>query len=170
MRDLAAEGLALEPQIAAHAEEMFAVLSDPAIYAYENAPPPSVEWLRERFRKLESRHSADGNQRWLNWVIRLPAGELIGYVQASIRGDHAAIAYELASRHWGHGHAQRALRAMLHELQHRYNVRVATAVLKTRNVRSRRLLERLGFTAAEGHPREHGEDEMFMQRCLPPPA
>jgi hypothetical protein len=42
----------LEPQTAAHANEMFVVLSDPAIYEYENESPPSLEWLRARFMKL----------------------------------------------------------------------------------------------------------------------
>src|SRR5436190_18712321 len=88
----------LEPQTAAHAEEMFAVLSDPAIYEHENEPPPSLERLRARFAKLESRRSADGQQQWLNWVIRLPSSELIGYVQATIDPTgRAAIAYELSS-------------------------------------------------------------------------
>ena len=91
-------GLTLEPQTAAHAEEMFAVLSDPAIYEYENAPPPSLEWLRARFAQLESRRSANGQEQWLNWVIRLPSSELIGYVQATVdRNGRAAIAYELSS-------------------------------------------------------------------------
>src|SRR2546430_16551554 len=69
--------LRLEPQTAAHAEEMFAVLSDPAIYEYEDDPPPSLEWLRARFTKLESRRAADGQERWVNWGIRLPTSELI---------------------------------------------------------------------------------------------
>ena len=91
-------GLTLEPQTAAHAEEMFAVLSDPAIYEYENAPPPSLEWLRARFARLESRLSASGREQWLNWVIRLPSSELIGYVQATVDpSGRAAIAYELSS-------------------------------------------------------------------------
>src|SRR4030081_2543719 len=65
-------GLTLEPQTAAHAQEMFAVLSDPAIYEYENEPAPSLEWLRARFTELESRLSPNGQEQWLNWVIRLP--------------------------------------------------------------------------------------------------
>jgi hypothetical protein len=79
----------LEPQTVAHAEEMFEVLSDPAIYEFENEPPESLEWLRERYRKLETRRSADGTQHWLNWVIRLPTSELAGYVQATVHPDGA---------------------------------------------------------------------------------
>src|SRR6266545_4431973 len=62
----------------------------------------SLEWLRARFTKLESRLSANGQEQWLNWVIRLPNSELIGYVQATVQpNDRAAIAYELSSTHWG---------------------------------------------------------------------
>jgi len=146
MRSLYTDALTLEPQVAAHADEMFQVLSDPAIYEYENAPPASVEWLRNRFSKLEARQSADGQELWLNWVIRLPSGELIGYVQATVFPDHqATVAYELASPHWGKGLARRAVEAMIRELASTYQVRSLSAELKQANLRSRRLLERLGF-------------------------
>ena len=80
MRTIETATLTLEPQVAAHADAMFAVLGDPAIYEYENVPPASLEWLRTRFAKLETRHSADGQEQWLNWVICLPGHHLIGYV------------------------------------------------------------------------------------------
>src|SRR5437773_10713230 len=104
MRIIETAGFTLEPQIAAHAEEMFLVLSDPAIYEYENKAPPSLEWLRTRFTKLETRRSADGREQWLNWVIRLPSSELVVYVQATVCPEaRAAIAYELTSAYWGRG-------------------------------------------------------------------
>ncbi|MEP7068303.1 MAG: GNAT family N-acetyltransferase [Usitatibacter sp.] len=168
MRALAAPGLTLEPQTAAHAGEMFAVLSDPAIYAYENAPPVSLERLRERFAKLETRRSADGAEQWLNWVIRLPSSELIGYVQATVRADGSAgIAYELASAHWGRSLARRAVQTMLHELAVRYGVTRFTAVAKRANFRSTRLLERLGFAAGSEELRARlgaDPDEVVMWR------
>jgi RimJ/RimL family protein N-acetyltransferase len=149
MRRIESGPLTLVPQTRAHAEEMFAVLRDPAIYTYENAPPASVEWLRDRFERLESRQSADGAEQWLNWVIRLEGTGLIGYVQATVRPDRsAAIAYELASAHWGRGLARRATEAMLAELIERYAVTTLYAVAKVRNQRSLRLLGRLGFVAA----------------------
>ena len=149
MRTIETGPLTLVPQTRAHAEEMFAVLSDPAIYTYENAPPPSLEWLRNRFERLESRQSADGAEQWLNWVIRLQGEGLIGYVQATVRADgSAAIAYELGSAHWGLGLARRATEAMLAELVERYGVTTLYAVAKARNHRSLRLLGRLGFGVA----------------------
>ena len=163
--------LTLEPQVAAHAQEMFGVLGDPAIYQHENQPPPSLDWLRERFARLESRQSPDGRQLWLNWVIRLPSGELIGYVQATVHANgRAFIAYVLASRYWGRGLATQAVQAMLEELAQHYRVDVLSAVLKRGNARSRRLLERLGFTLATPglHATlEAGSDEILMIRGWP---
>lgn len=168
MRTIATARLALEPQVAAHADEMFVVLADPAIYEHENEPPASVEWLRERYRRLESRRSPDGREWWLNWVLRLPSLQLAGYVQATVHPDaRAGIAYELASRHWGQGLAQEAVRAMIAELVATYGVRRLTAVLKATNRRSLRLLERLAFSP--GPPELHVKlgvepDELLMVR------
>jgi len=170
MRQLQTSRLNLEPQLASHAEEMFAVLSDPAIYEYENAPPPSVEWLKNRFEKLESRQSPEASEQWLNWVIRLEANELIGFVQATVDAAGAAfIAYELASAYWGRGLASEAVGAMMAELASSHHVRLCLATLKAKNARSLRLLERLGFLPADADRRAEYEvesDEVLMQRRL----
>jgi RimJ/RimL family protein N-acetyltransferase len=170
MRVLVAEGLTLEPQTTAHADDMFAVLADPALYAFENAPPPSVDWLRARFAMLESRRSPDGSERWLNWVIRLPDSSLAGYVQATLFGNREAyVAYALASTHWGRGVARRAVAAMLREIIEVDGVRTVWAIFKERNVRSRRLLECLSFASAPAEARaRHAveSDEVLMLRRI----
>lgn len=168
MRIIKTVSLTLEPQTIAHADEMFVVLNDSAIYAFENEPPQSREWLRTRFAKLELRQSPDGQEQWLNWVVRLPTTELIGFVQATVRSDGcAAIAYVFSSAHWGRGLAREAVEAMMAELGAHYQVRTFTAELKRKNLRSVRLLERLGFSlvSAEEHI-EHqiALDEMLMRR------
>ena len=170
MRVIEASRCRLEPQVVAHAEPMFAVLSDPAIYEYENEAPRSLEWLRERFAKLESRRSPNGNEEWLNWVVRLSTSELIGYVQATVRPDgNAAIAYELASAFWGRGLGREAVQAMIDELVDHYRVRILTAVLKRANVRSRRLLEQLRFSVARPELRARlgvEDDELLMCQAI----
>jgi [ribosomal protein S5]-alanine N-acetyltransferase len=154
--------MTLEPQTAAHAEEMFEVLSDPKIYRYENQPPPSLEWLRARFTKLESRRSPDGREQWLNWVIRLETGEAAGYVQASVHEDgHAAIAYVLGSRFWDRGIGRVAVSSSIRILVEEYEVKRLTAVLKRANQRSRLLLERLGFSVGTFSV---AADELAMER------
>jgi ribosomal-protein-alanine N-acetyltransferase len=169
-RSIVAGDLTLEPQTAAHADAMFVVLSDPAIYTYENAPPASVEALRARFEKLESRRSGDGTEQWLNWVIRVAGRGLIGYVQATVRANgSAAIAYELSSAHWGRGLARRATQAMLDELADYYRVATVFAVAKRANARSIRLLDRLGFAPAGAELRTLSaveSDEVLMVMTL----
>jgi len=167
MNTLQTERLTLMPQCAMHAEAMFAVLADPAIYAHENEPPASVEWLRARFARLESRQSPDGRQRWLNWVLSETANDsLIGFVQATVLADGAAyVAYVLGSPHWGRGLASEATAAVLDELAATHHVREFLAVLKRVNLRSLRLLERHGFAPATpaalaAHPVE--SDELLM--------
>ena len=160
MRTLAAPPFVLEPQLAAHAQEMFTVLSDPAIYEFENAPPIDEEWLRKRFARLESRGSSDGTQRWLNWVIRLPDGKLAGYVQATVFQDSSAyVAYELHSQYWRQGIGSSAVRAVLQELHDQYGVATFIAVLKARNYRSEALLRKLGFVPASDEQAAQHRDE-----------
>lgn len=171
-RELPGPGFTLEPQVAAHAEAMFEVLSDPAIYAHENEPPASLEWLRARFTRLETRRSGDGTEQWLNWVIRLPDGRLAGYVQATVAGDgDALVAYVLGSAHWGRGLARSAVRVMVAELAARHGATGLTAVLKRTNARSRRLLESLGFAEVpEAEARGLDPDERMMRRAISVPA
>ena len=167
MRGLETARLVLEPQVAAHAEAMYVVLSDPAIYEFENEPPASLEVLRERYGKLESRHSPDGTQLWLNWVVRLRGeGTAIGYVQATVLPEaRALIAYEFGSAWWGRGLAYEATASVIQELRGNYGAKTVGAVLKRTNQRSSALLARLGMRVAgqAEFPHELAEaDELAM--------
>jgi RimJ/RimL family protein N-acetyltransferase len=170
MNVIRTDTLTLEPQVAAHAAEMFAVLVDPAIYEFENSPPESVAWLLRRFEALESRLSPDGEEQWLNWVVRLSTGALAGYVQATIGRDRAAhVAYVLGSKFWGRGVGSTAVKAMLNELVVSYGVSTFVATLKRRNYRSVALLRRLGF--AEDRSRSASaetleSDEIVMLKAM----
>lgn len=170
MKTLHTARCVLEPQVEAHAAEMFAVLSDPAIYEFENVPPPSVERLAAGYRLRESRLSPDGRQQWLNWVVRLPNAQLAGYVQATVLGSGASyVAYEFASKHWRQGIGSASVNAMLDELAVSYGVHTFVAVLKSANFRSIGLLRHLGFEPggpgdAEKYDAEHDEIVMLKSR------
>lgn len=159
----------LEPQVEAHAEEMFGVLSDPAIYEFERVPPPSVERLAAGYRLRESRTSPDGRQKWLNWVVRLPSQEAAGYVQATVLESGVSyVAYEFASKYWRKGIGSASVAAMLEELVRTYGVRTFVAVLKAGNYRSLGLLDHLGFTLAtqeQAAEFEPGRDEIVMLKA-----
>jgi len=170
LRVLSAALCTLEPQVVSHAAEMFEVLSDPAIYEFENAPPASEAWLKERFERLETRQSTDGAQHWLNWVIRLPSGELAGFVQATVLPINTSyVAYDLASKFWRRGIGRSAVRAVLDELASQYGARTFVAIHKASNFRSHALLCRLGFTVGtlEHDPMFAAEqDEVVMVKTV----
>lgn len=139
-------GLRLEPQIRAHAAELFGVLDDPALYRYTGgAPPASAAALEARLGRLESRNSPDGRVAWLNWVVRDIAGEVVGYVRATVDGPSAEIAYVIGQRFWRRGYAASATRTMLGELATAYGVTEATATVDDGNAASLALLRKLGF-------------------------
>jgi [ribosomal protein S5]-alanine N-acetyltransferase len=145
MRTLGGGDLVLEPQVAAHAPVLFAILHQPGVYDFlDEEPPLSLEEWTERVAGLERRRSPDGSEHWLNWAI-VHRGEVVGFVQATVSGDAAMIAYLLGSVHWGGGLASSATALMLDELKTGYGVRIASATVHARNDRSIRLLQRLGF-------------------------
>jgi len=147
MRTLRGPGITLEPQLAAHAAELYPILKDPALYEFIDAKEPaSEEALRVRYDKLETRLSGDGTEDWLNWIVRTDAGVVVGYVQATVYPSHEAeIAYVLGRAFWRKGHGRAACVAMMDELRDAYNVVRFTATLDPANAASVGLLKSLGF-------------------------
>jgi [ribosomal protein S5]-alanine N-acetyltransferase len=145
--------LVLEPLIVAHADALYPILADPRGLAYlDDAAPASLDALRERHRKLETRRSGDGREHWLNWAIVMPShgAEAIGFVQASVLEDRRAwVAYHVGCDWWGRGIATDATRAMLDHLAAAYGATAFMATVDRRNERSCRLLQRLGFARAD---------------------
>jgi [ribosomal protein S5]-alanine N-acetyltransferase len=139
--------LTLEPRLGAHADELFGLLSDPQLYAYlDEAPPASVEALRDKWARSESRKSPDGTQHWLNWIVRDDDGRAAGYVQTTVFPNREAnVAYVLGRAHEGKGLATRAVRRMLDDVAAAFDVDRFVITVDHRNERSIRLAERLGF-------------------------
>jgi ribosomal-protein-alanine N-acetyltransferase len=156
--------LQLEPLVAAHADELFGGLTDARLYTYTpDQPPLTLEALRARFARLETRQpppgDGDRSEQWLNWLVRERAGARpLGYVQATVYADgRAAIAYVLLHHAWGHGYAREATQRMIDHLRER-GVRRFIATVDLRNAASVRLLEALGFTR-RGGPAQDAEYE-----------
>jgi RimJ/RimL family protein N-acetyltransferase len=89
-----------------YAEEMAKVLADPVLYTFTGGEPPTADTLADRYRRqLEGPGRAD--EHWLNWVIQ--HGEnLIGYVQATVTGSTAEIAWVVGKDWQGRGFAKEA--------------------------------------------------------------
>jgi [ribosomal protein S5]-alanine N-acetyltransferase len=152
MQTLHTPRLVLEPRVAAHADALYPLLADPRQREFHDDDPVSLEALRERFRKGQSRRSPDGREQWLNWALVLRGGDgsAIGFVQATVLEDRRAwVAYAVATPLWGQGLATEAMRAMVEHLMSHYAATCCMATVDQRNQRSWRLLERLGFARAD---------------------
>jgi [ribosomal protein S5]-alanine N-acetyltransferase len=139
--------LRLEPLTAAHAPLLFEPLRDERLYRYEAVEAPaSIEELVARCTLLEKRRSPDGSERWLNWVVRLHDGSVVGRMQATVRSDHTLIGYDIFVPYWRNGYGKEACAAMLDFLEHESDIDVFRAFVDTENAASIALLESLGFT------------------------
>lgn len=113
--------LDLLPLLVEHAEEMAAVLSDPALYAYIGGSPVARDALRARYERLVA-GSPDPAVSWCNRVIRLREQAcLVGTVQATItvRGSErlAEIAWVVGTPWQGRGIATEAARGLVGRLR-----------------------------------------------------
>src|SRR5687767_16038082 len=97
----------LEPLGPQHAEAMYAVMADAALYRHlDYGPPASAEYLRELYARLARGAPEGSGQVWINWAI-LEDGVPVGYVQSTVvpAKREAWIAYVLGTKHQGRGHA-----------------------------------------------------------------
>lgn len=120
---LSTSRLWLEPLRVDHADEMAPLLDDPDLHAFIGGEPATPEGLRERYRRQVVGRSADGAQRWLNWVLRRrDDGRVVGTVQATVAEDaegvSAEVAWVVGSRHQNQGYAREAAEAMITWLRH----------------------------------------------------
>ncbi|MEW2444563.1 GNAT family N-acetyltransferase [Micromonospora marina] len=76
--------LVLLPLAVEHAQEMAAVLADPALHTFIGGEPATPTALRARYERLVA-GSPDAAESWCNWVIQLrDDGRLAGFVQATV--------------------------------------------------------------------------------------
>lgn len=96
-----------------HADEMAAVLADPALHTFIGGSPHSPEALRMRYERLVA-GSPDPAVSWCNWVLgRRADARLVGTVQATVTGPVAEIAWVIGVRWQGRGYASEAARALV---------------------------------------------------------
>ncbi|WP_097866365.1 GNAT family N-acetyltransferase [Streptomyces sp. rh34] len=118
------DALSLDP---AYAEEMAAVLADPALYVFTGGGPPDPAALRSRYER-QCAGSPDPGELWWNWALRVrEEGSLAGYVQATVRGPRAEIAWALGTPWQGRGYASEAAMGLAAHLAQAADVRTLVA-------------------------------------------
>lgn len=135
-----------------HAEAMFPVLSDPALYAFTGGEPPQrIADIHRWFSLLETGLSPDGSEQWLTWLVRrVECGTLIGYVQATVRGIQAEIAWLIGTPWQGRGYAQEAVAGLL-DLLGQSPVEEVVAHINPAHTASQRIARRLALQTTGDH-------------------
>lgn len=109
---LTSERLTLAPLSVDDAQEMYLVLAEPDLYRFTGDAAPDLGELERRFA-LQCADSPDPEVAWRNWIIRLPEdGRAVGFVQATVTGDVAAIAWLTGVPWQGRGIASEATTTM----------------------------------------------------------
>jgi RimJ/RimL family protein N-acetyltransferase len=107
--------LRLTPLTVQDADAMVQVLADPALYTFIGGGPPSLEQLRQQYRRWVVGRSEDGAQDWFNWIVRLRNdGQPVGTVQATVfdGGTRGEIAWVIGVPWQGNGFAREATVAL----------------------------------------------------------
>lgn len=90
---LTTDRLTLTPLTVTDAQEMHPVLCEPELYRFTGGAAPTLEQLEERFT-VQCAGAPEPGVVWHNWIIRLRVvGPAVGFVQATVTGDVAAIAW-----------------------------------------------------------------------------
>ena len=110
--------LVLEPLRVEHADEMVLLLSDPGLFGFTGGIPPTLDALRATYGRWANPGSSPDGERWLNWVARRRrTGAAVGWLQATVTGGRAELAWTIGSRSQGRGLAREAAAAVVDQLR-----------------------------------------------------
>ena len=100
------------------ADEMAAVLADPALHTHTGGRPATREELARRYAVQTRGSSPDGRHRWFTWVIRLGDGRAVGYTQATLElaTRQVELAWVVGVPWQGRGLARRAVALTMAQL------------------------------------------------------
>jgi RimJ/RimL family protein N-acetyltransferase len=139
-----AGGVVLRRATPADAHDLYAFACDPHVMRFMDWPMPACP-------EDTAQHLEGAVARWdagleLQWVIleRL-TGQCAGTLSCRPRGHAADFGYFLGRKHWGKGLATQAAGALLAWCETQPQIIRVWASADVENVRSRRLLERLGL-------------------------
>jgi RimJ/RimL family protein N-acetyltransferase len=144
---LRSQRLLLTPLGAEDADELFPLLDDTRLHSFTGGSPLSLEDLRARYAGLTSRHSPDGRELWLNWIVRrLEDDAAVGQMEATVAGRSAWVAWVIGSRWQSRGYASEAAITIVEWLFEQPEVDVVIAHIYPGHTASERVAINAGLT------------------------
>jgi RimJ/RimL family protein N-acetyltransferase len=164
--------LYFEPLIAAHADELFPILTTSSVLAFidPSGKPPTLEELRTEYaaRAIGPVIPATPAEQWFDMAIRLnaPHRSIIGRLEATSYGNWGELAYLLGEAWWGKGLAFEAMLWWMAYLGVAVPETVWWATVHPENERSISLLNRLGFEEMDSTQRPKLYSYDLGDRCF----
>lgn len=147
-KPLESSRLHIKPQMSTDADAAYPHLQNDALRQWISLyKPESVEALREKWKRSESRISPDGSEAWLSWfVTSKDHSSAMGCIDACIDKNKVAVnfGYYFFVHAWGQGFATEAASVVAKHLLAN-GVEKLIATVTTGNSSSVRVLEKLGF-------------------------
>lgn len=146
---------------------LFEMDSDPEVHRYlGNDPVMNIEQIREVIKFIRKQYSDNGIGRWA--VVLKETNELMGWCGlkyfTEVINNHINI-YELGYRfnkkYWGKGYATESAKAWLDHGFNEMKLNEMYAMTDSRNLNSKKVLKKLGFTFVEKFNLDGDESDWF---------
>lgn len=162
---LETERLTLRTWSLMDAEEGFRIWSDPEVMRYIGTGQPyaDVEQARGLLGRMIAHQDKHGFCYWA--VVDKESGELIGSCGMAHHldgGPEIDFGYTLARSRWGQGYATEAAAAALRYALEILRLPEIIASVDSRNLASRRVLEKIGFVYQRTEQLEEGVDLWYI--------
>lgn len=145
------ERLILREILTSDADAMFELDSDPEVHRYlGNVPVKSREKILEIIDFIRRQYDTFGIGRWA--VVLKDNKKFIGWAGLKYVDEpmdnfpyYYDLGYRLTRKYWGKGYATEASIALIDYAFHKLKIPCVYALIETDNLRSRRVLEKVGF-------------------------
>lgn len=127
---------------------MVEVLTNRDLYLFTGGDPPDLAGLEAQY-KAQVTGPSSGEEVWHNWIIRpKDTREAVGFVQATVTGDSADVAWVVGVEWQGSGYGSEAASAMCEWLAAQ-GVEKVTAHIHPGHVASQRVAASLRLQATD---------------------
>lgn len=123
------------------------MLADERMHDFTGGAPPTLDQLRDRYRRLAVGRSLDGEQRWFNWNVRRHGDDqVVGAMQATVteEGTAADVAWGVGTAWQRRGFASEAATEVVEWLVSQ-GVQMLSAYVHPAHAASARVAERVGL-------------------------
>ena len=146
--EILTERLVLRPPTEADAVDMAAIFGDMRVMEWlDRTQAETAEQIHERALRHVELYEKLGYCMFL--VRKRDTGELVGDcggMPVALKGPETEIGWRFAPGHWGNGYATEAARAIVAFFFTRTDIDRLIAVTRHDNVKSQRIMQRIGMT------------------------